>query len=52
MGIWKYIIRDNQTGKVLLSESGFETPEDAAEQARMEVNVENLKNVFIETEPT
>ena len=46
---WKYEIRDNESKTVLLEDEGFETEEDAIEQAKMEANCENIKNFYIRT---
>lgn len=46
--MFQYIISDITTGAKLLERSGFQTKEDAAEQARMDANCINLKNFSID----
>ena len=46
---WKYEIRDNERKAILLEDEGFETEEDAIEQAKMEADCRNIKNFYIRT---
>ena len=46
---WTYEIRDKDTDTILATVSGFETENDAKEQASMDANITNIKNYYIST---
>lgn len=49
MNAWKYELRSNEDDSLLLTESGFETEEDAYLQGKMEAKAGNIKNYHIRT---
>lgn len=44
---WRYEIRDITTRKLLMAAGNFDTKDDAAEQARMEISLHNIKGCCI-----
>ena len=44
---WRYEIRDTETGKLLIAAGNFDTKDDAAEQARMEISLHNIKGCCV-----
>ena len=46
---WSYLIVDNATSDVVKEDHGYETEEDAYEQAKAEIGYENGRDVRIET---
>lgn len=49
MRYWSYEIRDNDSHKILRTDTGFESESDAEQQAKMEANAENIKNFYVRT---
>ena len=49
MRYWSYEIRDNDSHKILRTDTGFESESDAEQQAKMEANTENIKNFYVRT---
>ena len=46
MRYWSYEIRDNDSHKILRTDTGFESESDAEQQAKMEANAENIKKLL------
>ena len=49
MKLWSYEIRGNNNDIVLKRDNGFMSENLAKEQASMEINVENIKDVYVKT---
>ena len=49
MNEWTYRIVDTGTGRILREDAGYETETDAEDQARLEIQADNIRGVRIET---